>query len=1792
MKNINRFFAIVLFIVFSVSVWGVTSTFTSQAGAVGTGEPTWSIDGANGYEADRGIQWSATSGSLTNTSLSSNTITGISVDVSSNRGTNSISATVGGSAFGSSQTIANSNHQTKTFSGSATGDIVINISGGNKSVWVKSITVTYSSGSSYTIIAESNNTTYGTVSLTGTTITATPNSGYRIKDSGAYTVTSGTATVTRGTGSNSNKFTVTPTSNCTIRINFEALPSYTIRFFDGTTKLKEESVVSGGTASPPSNPAGCEEFTFVGWWTSSLADDNTTAHTWITDFAVTGDQDYYAVYSHPSPTSSIITLDPTTDTSFPKDGITLSVSSGTLTNGTDYRVYKGATLTISSSVGNITNIAFTFDGSYNGGGWATSYSPNSASWTSPACTSGDSGKQARITNLVVTVGSTFYTSTADCRTCSEPTLSFDVTSVNKFVGDTKFTYTATPANNPMGGTVTYSSNKPTKASVDSSTGEVTILDAMSDEPITITATLGVVDNGVNCQKKATATYTLNIYNKVTWLVNGEEHTAGSPAPTTQTTNGGQITQLPSEPNGDVVCGGKVFMGWTTSELIDPVNAAPSPLYKSVSDMSSVYINSNTTYYAVFATRTPGTGTTATYQFAITASNFSGTSYDSNNGAHSSTATDTSEPSNTMTVSWTSNNVSNSSGTQWRKSNGYIYNTTDLGKINSVTVSGDALSVYYGTSELPTGTSLGANDGYFKVANETSGALHTTSVTVNFTKSSGTADTYSDYSSVCGTCLPAPTSPTVVAKKDRATITWGAITDATGYTVTCSGGTVNVDGTTATITGLASSTNYTFSIRSQGDDPYSCFPAYNGNFTTTNCDDVPYDIIITPAVKYITVSWKAEASTATVRVYSDEECNTLVRQKTNMTSLDTINSLEENTKYYVKVFADGSCASAAVEVTTLSTAVSIAEWFPDGIKINLTADEASASVIIEDKKETSTTTSNVATGLFFSKYYEASGNIKLWAIYNGTLDKISLANVVVKTSSNGENWGYVSGSENASARVVLSAMGHKEVGWIYPGEEIIVYNDGDPSGADANVMSCMETTYGNAYRTNSDSLWYMVDNITTRVNGDDGLLLLDGTDTLDVIGGLSAHAAYLVADEYPTWGDGYGWNCDDGEDAEGNPLALSTNRCLLVRKNTVTDGLNAVAKNKTDFTTLCEEWWGAHVPKSSDAAIETQTSCDNFSYVGHYNYNNYYAHFDSITTVDELTGKKNDDGTYTIPIPLLDTLSCTMLRVKVYEGAVEKASTEYKVPIMIKTTDATTADDAYFHSYARETNSADVCRECDVVILKGATLTKASSDETKDINEVRNLTIYPGGTLIIPSGAKYEYTVNSLTMRVEGENVPFAKLKGTLNSATQQVIVTRRQDNSRPYFFSLPYDCNVSDIRWSNGETPVLGTDYRIMTYDGATRAAQGSANNGRFWTYLTETDVIHAGVGYNIQTPYQYLHELVFPMTLATTDVTAEEDDKAVITAIHQYTNSGTSINNHNWNLIAHPYISPFNPQEDGDIRYGWLDYHYDEGDNVIWERKDETHVYLTMPSFGASKVTYDQKLHSVAGVLNPFLAIFVQGAGEGDITFDKTNRILTAAPPRHLAAEAEHADESLFVGVTLTTNGKSDQTNVRLRPDFTNEYKLGYDLDKFITYYTERPQVYMVNGSRMAFRAVSDEVAANTAMPMGVYGEYAGTYTFALSEDYPIDYVEAVYLTDRETGQTTNLLCGTYSFQTSGRIYTESRFTLSVVVRREAPQTPTDIETVVSGAQQTRKILYNGQLYILQGGRVYDATGKQMLNR
>ncbi len=91
---------------------------------------------------------------------------------------------------------------------------------------------------SYTITATRNNNDYGTVSVTGTTITATPAAGYKVMSGASgYTVVSGTATVTNN---GDNTFTVSPSSDCTIRINFES---------KGCTDHNGDNVISGTETS-------------------------------------------------------------------------------------------------------------------------------------------------------------------------------------------------------------------------------------------------------------------------------------------------------------------------------------------------------------------------------------------------------------------------------------------------------------------------------------------------------------------------------------------------------------------------------------------------------------------------------------------------------------------------------------------------------------------------------------------------------------------------------------------------------------------------------------------------------------------------------------------------------------------------------------------------------------------------------------------------------------------------------------------------------------------------------------------------------------------------------------------------------------------------------------------------------------------------------------------------------------------------------------------------------------------------------------------------------------------------------------------------------------------------------------------------------------------------------------------------------------------------------------------------------------------------------------------------------
>lgn len=175
---------------------------------------------------------------------------------------------------------------------------------------LQTVKSTYTLFSQYNVTATSNNTAYGTVSVDGSTITATPATGYFAQSA---TVTSGTATVSQ----NGNTFSVIAQSDCTVQINFAAKTPVTVSFSGAS--VASQSGYSGDAMTLPTAEAP-EGYKFLGWMTSPLNADTTTKPTYLTgSFTPTGDTTLYALYSYVDENSGTGTGDYVKVTETPAD---------------------------------------------------------------------------------------------------------------------------------------------------------------------------------------------------------------------------------------------------------------------------------------------------------------------------------------------------------------------------------------------------------------------------------------------------------------------------------------------------------------------------------------------------------------------------------------------------------------------------------------------------------------------------------------------------------------------------------------------------------------------------------------------------------------------------------------------------------------------------------------------------------------------------------------------------------------------------------------------------------------------------------------------------------------------------------------------------------------------------------------------------------------------------------------------------------------------------------------------------------------------------------------------------------------------------------------------------------------------------------------------------------------------------------------------------------------------------------------------------------------------------------
>ena len=159
----------------------------------------------------------------------------------------------------------------------------------------------YTDDASYTVTAVSNNTAYGTVSVNGNKITATPKAGYYVSDA---QVTSGTATVSI----NGNVITVNASSDCTVKVIFSVKPQLTVNFKACGASVGSQTAYINDSITLPTTATAVNGYSFVGWTDAQVSEttDKPNYYAPGAEYVVTANTTLYALYARTEDGGEII----------------------------------------------------------------------------------------------------------------------------------------------------------------------------------------------------------------------------------------------------------------------------------------------------------------------------------------------------------------------------------------------------------------------------------------------------------------------------------------------------------------------------------------------------------------------------------------------------------------------------------------------------------------------------------------------------------------------------------------------------------------------------------------------------------------------------------------------------------------------------------------------------------------------------------------------------------------------------------------------------------------------------------------------------------------------------------------------------------------------------------------------------------------------------------------------------------------------------------------------------------------------------------------------------------------------------------------------------------------------------------------------------------------------------------------------------------------------------------------------------------------------------------------------
>ena len=363
-------------------------------------------------------------------------------------------------------------------------------------------------------------------------------------------------------------------------------------------------------------------------------------------------------------------------------------------------------------------------------------------------------------------------------------------------------------------------------------------------------------------------------------------------------------------------------------------------------------------------------------------------------------------------------------------------------------------------------------------------------------------------------------------------------------------------------------------------------------------------------------------------------------------------------------------------------------------------------------------------------------------------------------------------------------------------------------------------------------------------------------------------------------------------------------------------------------------------------------------------------------------------------------------------------------------------------------------------------------------------------------------------------------------------------NHKWYSVAVPWPVNAENGISVNGRTLVLGKDFDIIYYDGATRAAEGK---NKAWKYV-ERDADKT-----LQPGRLYMIGLM--SDAETIRFTKKAGTNLLTTTTNVVEYPASVAGDANWNGIANPAL--FHAYVNAGSEGAKAQYYISDEDRYDWFE------------LSAKKLVVGE-------------AVFVQAPEAKSIVV--SNGGSYAAPRREKTQETMPSYD-----VRIIASGASryaDHIGLQVAEEKEDTYTIGQDLLKFGVS-TKVAQMWVNRYDEKLCVNTVELVNETAEYPLGIYAPKAGEYTL-YTEDVHDEYI--VYLT-RNGEAVWNLSDAPYTLDMNAG--TDKTFGLRLTAKK-APQVATGMDEAVVNAQgETRKVLINNQVFIIRGNNVYTAEGQ-----